>query len=431
MHKKVFSQLEEEIYIEKMENGLQVCILPKKDFNKTFATFTTKYGSIDNQFLPLGEEDFVRVPDGVAHFLEHKMFEKEEGDVFQKFSMNGASANAFTSFTRTAYLFSSTSHFEKNLDVLIDFVQSPYFTEETVEKEKGIIGQEITMYDDNADWRLYFGAIENMFKNHPVKVDIAGTIESITSITKDHLYQCYRTFYHPSNMMLFIVGSVDPESVMTHIRENQLAKQFDQEEDIKRKFEDEPEEVNRDHHELHMDVQVAKCMVGIKSNEKEISGIQLMKKELSVNTALDVLFGKTSEHYTSLYDEGLIDDHFSYDFTQESNFGFALIGSNTSNPQALSERIKQIILSEVESPSITEEQLQSVKKKNIGGFLRSLNSPEFIANQFTRYAFNDMDLFEAVPVLETLTLEDVNEALSSLVKKDRMTSFYILPKVNG
>ncbi|TFE02820.1 EF-P 5-aminopentanol modification-associated protein YfmH [Jeotgalibacillus salarius] len=431
MHKKVFSQLDEKIYIEKMSNGLQVCILPKKDFNKTFATFTTKYGSIDNQFIPLGEDDYIRVPDGVAHFLEHKMFEKEEGDVFQKFSMNGASANAFTSFTRTAYLFSSTSNFEKNLDVLIDFVQSPYFTEETVEKEKGIIGQEITMYDDNADWRLYFGAIENMFKNHPVKVDIAGTVESISSITKDHLYQCYQTFYHPSNMMLFIVGAVEPEGIMNFIRDNQLARDFDPEEKIERKFEEEPEHVNRTHHELHMDVQVAKCMMGIKSIEKGISGKELMKKELAVNTALDVLFGKTSSHYTSLYKDGLIDDHFSYDFTQENNFGFALIGSNSANPQKLSERIKEIILNEVKEPSITEQQLQSVKKKNIGGFLRSLNSPEFIANQFTRYAFNDMDLFEAVPVLETLTLEDVHEAFSSLVKEDRITSFYILPKENG
>nr|WP_239581583.1 pitrilysin family protein [Jeotgalibacillus terrae] len=427
----MFAQLDEELYIEKMTNGLQVCILPKKDFNKTFATFTTKYGSIDNQFIPLGEEDYIRVPDGVAHFLEHKMFEKEEGDVFQKFSMNGASANAFTSFTRTAYLFSSTSNFEKNLDVLIDFVQAPYFTEETVEKEKGIIGQEITMYDDNADWRLYFGAIENMFKNHPVKVDIAGTVESISEITKDHLYQCYNTFYHPSNMMLFIVGAVDPEEVMNHVRDNQSAKSFEPEETINRRFADEPDTVNRVHHELKMDVQVSKCMVGIKSDAKEISGKELMKKELAVNTALDILFGKTSKHYTSLYDEGLIDDHFSYDFTQENNFGFALVGSNTPDPEKLSAQIKEILLNEVQSPSITEDQLQSVKKKNIGGFLRSLNSPEFIANQFTRYAFNDMDLFEAVPVLETLTLDDVHKAFSSLVQEDRITSFYILPKENA
>ncbi|HZG71007.1 MAG TPA: insulinase family protein, partial [Chondromyces sp.] len=157
MEKIVFDQLQEELYHEKMENGLDVYILPKKGFNKTFATFTTKYGSIDNQFIPLGKEEFIKVPDGIAHFLEHKLFEKEDGDVFQQFSKQGASANAFTSFTRTAYLFSSTSNVRQNLETLMDFVQDPYFTEKTVEKEKGIIGQEIRMYDDNADWRSYFG----------------------------------------------------------------------------------------------------------------------------------------------------------------------------------------------------------------------------------------------------------------------------------
>ena len=166
----------------------------------------------------------MKVPDGIAHFLEHKLFEKEDGDVFQQFSRQGASANAFTSFTRTAYLFSSTSDVEKNLETLVDFVQDPYFSEKTVEKEKGIIGQEITMYDDNPDWRLYFGLIQNLYQNHPVKIDIAGTIESISHITKDLLYECYNTFYHPSNMLLFIVGPVDPNKFMDQVRENQAKK---------------------------------------------------------------------------------------------------------------------------------------------------------------------------------------------------------------
>lgn len=201
-----FEQLQETLFHEKMANGLDVYVLPKQGFNKTYAVFTTKYGSIDNQFVPLNKEEMVHVPDGIAHFLEHKLFEKADGDVFQDFSKQGASANAFTSFTRTAYLFSSTSNVEKNLETLVDFVQDPYFTEKSVEKEKGIIGQEINMYDDNPDWRLFFGLIENMYKDHPVKIDIAGTVESISHITKDLLYECYETFYHPSNMLLFIVG---------------------------------------------------------------------------------------------------------------------------------------------------------------------------------------------------------------------------------
>jgi len=172
-----FKQLDEILYYEKLDNGLDVYILPKKGFSKTFVTFTTKYGSVDRTFVPIGETESITVPDGIAHFLEHKMFEKEDGDVFQKFSEYGASANAFTSFTRTAYLFSSTDNIYKSTETLLNFVQEPYFTEATVNKEKGIIGQEITMYDDQPDWRLYFGTIENMYHHHPVKIDIAGTIE--------------------------------------------------------------------------------------------------------------------------------------------------------------------------------------------------------------------------------------------------------------
>ena len=200
MEKRVYETLQETLFYEKMDNGLDVYILPKKGFHKTYATFTTNYGSVDNQFVPLGKTEMKRVPDGIAHFLEHKLFEKEDGDVFQQFSKQGASANAFTTFTRTAYLFSSTDNVEKNLETLMDFVQTPYFSDKTVEKEKGIIGQEIRMYDDNPDWRVYFGAIESMYHHHPVKIDIAGTIESIAEITKELLYECYETFYHPSKI---------------------------------------------------------------------------------------------------------------------------------------------------------------------------------------------------------------------------------------
>src|SRR5574342_730560 len=239
MGTKTFDQLDETLHYEECENGLKVYVLEKKGFNKTFATFTTHYGSVDNHFKPLGKQENVKVPDGIAHFLEHKLFEKEQGDVFQQFSKQGASANAFTSFTRTAYLFSSTSNFENNLETLIDFVQEPYFSEKTVEKEKGIIGQEITMYDDNPDWRLYFGLIQNMYKNHPVSIDIAGTIESISHITKDMLYECYETFYHPSNMLLFVVGPISPDETMGMIKGNQSKKEYKNKPEIKRKFDEE------------------------------------------------------------------------------------------------------------------------------------------------------------------------------------------------
>ena len=185
--------------------------------------FSTNYGSIDNIFGYAGEE-LKSVPDGIAHFLEHKLFEKEEGDVFQKFGDQGASANAFTSFTRTSYLFSASNRVKENLLTLLDFVQEPYFTPETVEKEKGIIGQEIQMYQDDPNWRQFFGILNNMYPKHPLHIDIAGTIESIAEITADDLYRCYETFYHPSNMTLFVVGDIDPNEMMTWIKENQATK---------------------------------------------------------------------------------------------------------------------------------------------------------------------------------------------------------------
>ncbi|PKR83618.1 EF-P 5-aminopentanol modification-associated protein YfmH [Heyndrickxia camelliae] len=428
MKNQVFEQLKETLYFEKMDNGLEVYILPKEGFNKTFATFTTKYGSVDNEFIPLDNNKYHRVPDGIAHFLEHKLFEKEDGDVFQQFSKQGASANAFTTFNRTAYLFSSTTNVEKNLETLIDMVQSPYFTEKTVEKEKGIIGQEITMYDDNPDWRLYFGVIENMYKHHPVKIDIAGTIESISHITDKLLYECYNTFYHPSNMLLFIVGPVDVENIMKLVRDNQNNKDYKEQSEIKRRFEQEPLEVAEKKKVLEMNVQTPKCLVGVKAKDVQLEGGEMLKNELTMNVLLDMLFGKSSENYYSLYNEGLIDETFSYDFTLESGFGFAMVGGDTDRPDELAERLQKVLMEAKDGMHLTEEALDRTKKKKIGGFLRQLNSPEFIANQFTRYFFNGMNLFDVVPVLEDITFADLKKAANEFIEEERFTVCQVIPK---
>ncbi|OCA85411.1 zinc protease [Bacillus sp. FJAT-27225] len=426
MKKIEFSQLKEELFYEKLPNGLDVYILPKQGFNKTYATFTTKYGSIDNTFKPPGKNEFVIVPDGIAHFLEHKLFEKEDGDVFQQFSRQGASANAFTSFTRTAYLFSSTSRVEENLETLMDFVQEPYFSEKTVEKEKGIIGQEITMYDDNPDWRLYFGLIENMYHDHPVKIDIAGTIESIAKIDKDMLYECYSTFYHPSNMLLFVVGPVEPEKMMAQIKNNQGKKQFDSRNEIERNFEPEAAGVSKAKQVLEMNVQTPKCLVGLKALNVDTNGEEMLAQELSMNLLLDILFGKSSDNYARLYDEGLIDETFSFDYTQEQGFGFAMVGGDTSRPDDLADALKKV-LQAAKDGTIESEQLERAKRKKIGSFLRAINSPEFIANQFTRYAFNEMDLFAVVPVLEKITLEDIQKVSRELFSEERFSVCQVVP----
>jgi predicted Zn-dependent peptidase len=423
-----FKQIVEKMFHEKMDNGLNVYILPKKGFSKTFVTFTTKYGSIDNTFVPTGESDSVSVPDGIAHFLEHKMFEKEDGDVFQKFSGYGASANAFTSFTRTAYLFSATNNLYENTETLLNFVQEPYFTSATVEKEKGIIGQEITMYDDLPDWRLYFGTISNMYHEHPVKIDIAGTIESIDKITAEHLYTCYETFYHPSNMLMFVVGSVQPEEMMAYIRENQSKKEFVKPTEINRIFTDEPSQVAIKENKLYMDVQKPKVYVGLKAKEISLQGEEMLKHELAVQLALELLFGHASDFYYQAYEQGWIDESYSFDFTLEKGFGFAIIGSDTSKPDKLVSSIKNELSKVEDKWPFGLADLDRVRKKKIGFFLRALNSVEYIANQFTRYSFNEMNLFDAVPVLEKMTVADLQQAFASIQGEDQQTVFSILPK---
>lgn len=422
-----FQQLDETLYYKQLNNGLDVYILPKKGFSKTFVTFTTKYGSIDRTFVPIGETEPITVPDGIAHFLEHKMFEKEDGDVFQKFSQYGASANAFTSFTRTAYLFSATNHIYESTTTLLDFVQQPYFTEQTVNKEKGIIGQEITMYDDQPDWRAYFGSIENLYKNHPVKIDIAGTIETIDEITAEHLYTCYNTFYHPSNMLLFVIGSVEPEKMMAHIRENQAQKTFAEATPIQRIEVDEPLEVNCVANELRMDIQKPKAYVSFKARETHLQGHEMLKQELAIQLALDLMYGRSSAFYEEMYEKGWIDESYSYDFSLEKGFGFAMVGSDTNHPVELENAIKTVMNESEAALPFDAEKLERVKRRKIGFFLRAMNSIEFIANQFTRYKFNDMNLFDAVPVIEELTMEDVEQAMKSIQGITQQSTFTVKP----
>lgn len=427
MNKIRFDQLQETLYHQKLDNGLDVYVLPKEGFSKTYVTFTTKYGSVDRTFIPRGGKELVTVPDGIAHFLEHKMFEKEDGDVFQQFSENAAAANAFTSFTRTSYLFSSTSELYENTKTLLDFVQQPYFTEKTVEKEKGIIAQEITMYDDQADWRQYFGTIENLFENHPVRIDIAGTVETIQDITAEHLYECYETFYHPSNMVFFAVGNVDPEKMLEFVEQDQQSKTFEVPEPIVRSFPDEPDHAAKKRSELFMDVTKPKLMIGTKCRHTDMSGKEMLIRELASDVTLDILFGRSSEFYTKAYNEGLIDESFSYEFNLENGFGFAAIGSDTEKPDELEALIIHVLEDAKNNWSITNDQLERIRKKRIGLFMRALNSPEYIANQFTHYNFNDMNLFDVVPVLEGLTTDQLKAAFDDLYYEEGQTVMTIHP----
>ncbi|MGP0583804.1 EF-P 5-aminopentanol modification-associated protein YfmH [Paenibacillus timonensis] len=409
MEKIRYDALQETLYRETMENGLQVYVLPKPGFQKTYATFSTKYGSIDNHFRVEGQEE-IAVPDGIAHFLEHKMFEEPEGDIFATFASQGASANAFTSFDQTVYLFSATENIPANLETLVNFVQHPYFTDQNVEKEKGIIGQEIGMYRDNPDWRVYFGLIEAMYKVHPVHIDIAGTVESIGTITKETLYTCYNAFYHPSNMLLFVVGGVEPEEVFKLVRDNQAKKEYKPQGTIDRLFEAEPQGVSEKRRESRLPVSQPKCLFGFKETRLGLTGEELLRRDLATKLALDLLFGASTKLYQKLYDMDLISDSFGHEYNSNPNYAFSAIGGDTKDP----DRMLAVIKEETEAllaSGFHQEDFERARKKKIGGYLRMLNSPENIAHEFTRYNFRGGDLFAVLPIYESLTLEDINARL--------------------
>ncbi|WP_310550375.1 EF-P 5-aminopentanol modification-associated protein YfmH [Paenibacillus glufosinatiresistens] len=413
-----YERLQETLYREVMDNGLQVYVLPKQGFTKTYATFATKYGSVDNHFRVAGQEE-VTVPDGIAHFLEHKMFEEPEGDIFATFASNGASANAFTSFEQTVYLFSATEKIETNLSTLIDFVQRPYFTEQNVEKEKGIIGQEINMYADNPDWRVYFGLIEAMYTKHPVRIDIAGTVDSISTITKDTLYTCYNAFYHPSNMLLFVVGGVDPEAVFKLVRENQRAKSYGPQGEIERIFETEPAEVGLNRKECRLPVSLPKCLFGFKEAEAGLDGPEAVRRDLITKLMLDLLVGSSTNIYQTLYEEDLISDSFGHEFNSSPQYAFSAIGGDTRDPDLLLGRFRELV-EPILASGFREDDFERARSKKIGSYLRMLNSPESIAHEFTRYQFRGGDLFEVLPTYESITLEEVNERLRSHVDWNRL-----------
>lgn len=429
MEVKNYEQIKESLYTETLPNGLSVYLLPKKGFHKTYGLFSTDYGSIDNTFVPYGQEEFVTVPDGIAHFLEHKMFESERGDVFQDFGKQGASANAFTSFTKTSYLFSATDNIRQNLETLLDFVQEPYFTPETVTKEKGIIGQEIQMYQDDPNWRLFFGIINNLYPKHPLHIDIAGTVESIDKITADDLYLCYNTFYHPSNMKLFVVGNIDPEITMDWIRANQGAKEFPEPRPIQRKF---PEESLQDLcplSELNMPVTRPKGVLGIKGDESGLSDDpwELIRYKTSINLLLQLLFGTTSKNYLRLYNEGIIDDSFSYEFSMDRTFHFADFSGDSDTPEELVKEVAAILLNYKQDPEINEANLELLKKRMLGKYFMSLNSLEYIANQFNQDLFGDLTLFDIPQVIASIQLADIQRAGDRFINDRAMSRFFMYP----
>ena len=406
MEKLYFNTLKETLYHEKMDNGLEVYLLPKPGFEKTYGLFSTNFGAIDTTFVPLGQDEMIKVEDGIAHFLEHKMFDMNGPDASDEFAKLGASTNAFTSSSRTAYLFSTTSNEYLCIELLLDFVQKLEITPESVEKEKGIIGQEIKMYDDDPDWRVYFGSIQNLYNHHPVAIDIAGTVETVNSTTKEMLEICYNTFYHPSNMMLFVVGNIDADKAIPIIRSNQAKKDFKKANKIVCQKVFELNDIKVKENILTMDVEMNKIIISIKINEILNDSKLKIKRELAINLLFDLLFSKSSKLYNDWLNRGIINDSFSANFTQERDYAFIQIGCDCDDYETLKNELIKLIKN-FKDVEIKVSDFERIKKKNIGLFINMFNSPESIANIFSRYYFEGIMAFDLIDEVAKISLDDI------------------------
>ncbi|WP_164511523.1 EF-P 5-aminopentanol modification-associated protein YfmH [Levilactobacillus cerevisiae] len=428
MSKETYDRLGENVYQTKLANGLQVILVPKTGFHKTFAVMTTDYGSMDNEFVPRGQTEPVRFPDGIAHFLEHKLFEKEDHDAFDLFGQYGASANAFTSFTQTSFLFATTSHLHENLDILLDFVQQPYFTAQTVNKEKGIIGQEIQMYDDDPGWQSYFGMIGQLYPREPLHIDIAGTVASIDKITADDLYAAYNTFYHPSNMSLVIVGQLDPEETLAWITANQDGKTFGPDEPIKRVPSPQtPAAEIVPATTRHLTVNRPKVSIGLRGYEAIPAGKAGLSYSDAISLAFDLLFNDTSDNYLRLYDANVIDDSFGYDFQVQRGSHFAQLAGDTDQPESFVSELTTILNDAPAQLLAAREQFELVKREAIGRTIGAINSVEAIANQYDGPLFGGTTIFDELAALEAMTFADVQSAMAKFLSASRQTVYTILP----
>lgn len=393
-----------------LDNGLSVFVLEKPGFQKKHAVYATHYGAIDSTFQVDGEQ--ISVPDGIAHFLEHKLFEEEDGHVFDNFSQFGASVNAYTSYTTTAYLFSTINHFYDALTELVGFVNRPYLTAENVEKEKGIIEQELRMYDDHPDRKIYKNLLEALYVNHPVQIDIGGTVESIHQIDVDTLTRCYHAFYQPKNMALLVVGDVRAEQVVQTVNSEISKYELPPARDIKRIYPDEPDQVDQEFVEARLPISRPRYYLGLKSKPQGEGG-ELLKQQLSTNLAWRLLSGRSSALYEELYEKDIIDDTFGASFTCSRQYAYSIVGGETDNPEDFDKQIRQAI-NGMKQQSMSDLELKRLKRQAYGAHLRSFNSLDYLANGFISHYFNGTTLLGFTDVLEGITRNDIDEALHSL-----------------
>ncbi len=425
--KTYYDKFDETIYFGTHESGLRVYVMPKDGFSKCYAIIGTRFGSIDSKFTVSGESSATVLPDGVAHFLEHKMFEQPDGgNVFGEFAKFGSNANAFTSFNMTAYLYECTEEPIENLKILLDYVSKPYFTDENIAKEQGIIGQEIKMYNDEPDWRCVINMLQAMYQNHPVKNDIAGSLESISKIDKNLLYKCYDNFYNMANMVLFVIGDINAcdvgDCVDSSIKDYKTLSNLPV-----RDYGEELPKVNQNTVVQGMDVSVPSFILGYKDMSLGYDGKELLKKATEYSVILELAFGKTSEIYNELVEDGLIMGFLDFDAECEKSYCHVTISGESKAP----EKVREIVfkgIKKLKESGIKKEDVERLKKAYHGRFLKQFDHISSVAHAFLANTFNNIGLFDYVDIISNLTENDINNRLKESFIEELSVLSIIKPK---
>ena len=409
-------KIKEKLYTKKMKNGLTVMVIPKKGIRKKYVIWGTHYGSNDSKFIVQGEEQVTEVPKGVAHFLEHKMFEQENGkNSLDVLSGLGVNANAYTTNNHTAYLFECTDNFYEALDELMDYVQHPYFTDENVEKEKGIINQEIMMYDDYPEWKVYLNCLDGMYHTNPVKLDITGTIETVSKIDKDILYKCYNTFYNPSNMCMVICGDFVPEEILEEVEKRLLDIKPCGE--IKRIYEPEEKSIVKNKVEINMEVSIPIFAIGIKCEPAKQQ--EKVRNHIAIEILLNMIIGESSELCQELYKSGVIlsTPSFDYEFTDE--YAHILISGVSRDPDWLYNKLVEKI-QKLKKDKINKDDFERIKKLIYGIYAKEFNDVQDIARMFLSDFMKGINSFDYLEEIDSVNLEYIEQVLNTNFKEKKM-----------